>query len=424
MGDSGDFGHQLGAMVPGALLAMAFAYVSGQERMFRFMPLLAFVGALGMSLGGTMSYGTLHGYAQSGSFINYTYGYLTLFLVGGVWGGPCGAGLGLVLEDEPLRRRDWLWMVVTVLVYGVSTQAVVVNLLGFHINPPRSDIAIGFFGGMAGLFVWLYRHRKWYGLKGALYGFVGFGIAMAASRLVANASRDLPVVFDNWKIMEIGCGIFGGFVVTYALIGKRVRHEEPPPWAAGVGYVGLFFTMMGIPLLHWIQRMPREDTESKVLGMQALLGIEDPQALIDRLQHIVGLVQMMALVGALVWLAIHLSNDKRFMALPILWFGFMMTAMSNLRSVFPLMGPGEASFRVQSTFWVLYLLLVVFVIYWSIRGRKALIRPEEEAVGRFIRKGVVLGVVAFVVILIGASIIQRENKGGWNTRFPIASYNQ
>ncbi len=167
-GIRGDFGHQLGAMVPGALLGIALAYVSGQDRLFRLMSLLGFVGAVTMSLGGTMSYGTLHGYAKSESFINYAYGFFTLFLVGGVWGGPCGAGIALLLENEALKRREWAEVVSTVVASAVITLMVVVDFVGFHINPPRSDISIAFFGGMAGLFVWLYKRRKWFGLKGAI----------------------------------------------------------------------------------------------------------------------------------------------------------------------------------------------------------------------------------------------------------------
>ncbi len=50
-GIRGDFGHQLGAMVPGAALALAFTFVSGQKSLFRLMPILAAVAALAISVG-------------------------------------------------------------------------------------------------------------------------------------------------------------------------------------------------------------------------------------------------------------------------------------------------------------------------------------------------------------------------------------
>src|SRR5262245_17479388 len=77
-GIRGDFGHLIGAMYPGAALGLAFAYVSGQKSLFRWMPILAAGSAMAIGSGGTMSYGILHGYAQSVSFLNYAYGFITL----------------------------------------------------------------------------------------------------------------------------------------------------------------------------------------------------------------------------------------------------------------------------------------------------------------------------------------------------------
>src|SRR5436305_12218509 len=81
-GIRGDFGHLIGAMYPGAALALALAYVSGQQSLFRWMPILAAASALAIGSGGTMSYALLHGYAQSDTLPNYAYGFLTLFLQG------------------------------------------------------------------------------------------------------------------------------------------------------------------------------------------------------------------------------------------------------------------------------------------------------------------------------------------------------
>ena len=54
-GIRGDFGHLVGAMYPGAVLAMALAYVSGQRSLFLWMPVLAGVSALAIGSGGMCS---------------------------------------------------------------------------------------------------------------------------------------------------------------------------------------------------------------------------------------------------------------------------------------------------------------------------------------------------------------------------------
>lgn len=434
-GIRGDFGHQLGAMVPGALLAMTFAYVSGQDRMFRMLPLMAFVGAITMSLGGTMSYGTLHGYAKSASFVNNVYGFVTLFLVGGVWGGPCGAGLGLLLEERPVTFLEWVRAVLTVLLWAVLTHAVVVNMLGFHINPPRSDIAIGFFGGMAGLFFWLYRNNRRFGLKGALYGFIGFGMSMAFSRFLANASHILPIEYDTWKIMEMGCGMIGGFLVAYALLGKEARPEPLRPWVSAVGYVGLFFVMIGIPVLHWVQRMPRSDTEEKVLAHGDKLGVADPQAFVDSLQHFMFWLQIAAVIGVIVWLVLHIRNARRGFWFPIMFFALILLITSNVRSVFPFVPRDSATWKVQASFWVLFVLMALFLVLWR---RRPAIEPDVEADRLHFAKAVGVALAVFLVMLIANAPVNglaerygRKTPDGRplkpndsaNTRFPLKAYN-
>ncbi len=432
-GIRGNFGHQLGAMVPGALLAMSFAYVSGQDRMFRLMPALAFVGALTMSLGGTMSYGTLHGYAKSPSFVNYTYGYFTLFLCGAVWGGPCGAGIGLLLESKPTKLREWAGAVWATILWGLITFAVVVSCFGFHINPPRSDISVAFVGGMIGLFVWLHKRGKWFGLKGALWGAVGFGLSMTLSRLLGNASYMVPFIQDNWKVMEIGCGMIGGFILSYALLGKEVQYDELPPWAAGASYVGLFFVMVGIPVLHWIQRMPRKDTIEKVVNKKDLL-VADRGALIDTLQNAMLGLQIVAVVGALIWLVLHVRNKVKGFRFPILIFALILLLTSNIRSVWPLIGIGEAGFQVQAAFCVIYLLMIVFMLFPRPRP---VVEPEWASDSPHVVKAVLASVLIFAFMIAANAPIDRlagrygklrsdgtrsKPSDGSNDRFPLAGH--
>ena len=220
---------------------------------------------------------------------------------------------------------------------------------------------------MAGLFVWLYRHEKWMGLKGAVYGFIGFGISMSLSRLLGNASHIIPFIKDNWKVMEIGCGMIGGFLMAYALLGKEYKGGGLRPWAAGASYVGLFFVMLGIPLLHWIQRMPREDTVKKVGETLVSLTPEQQVAWVDRLQGAMLVLQIVAAVCAFMWLALHFKGKGRVMAFPILSFGLILLITSNIRSVYPFMPKNAGGFQTQSFFWVLYVSMVLFVLFWRRR---------------------------------------------------------
>ncbi|MFH1737564.1 MAG: hypothetical protein ABIH23_01060, partial [bacterium] len=154
-GIRGDFGHALGAAAPGAALGLGFAYVTGQKSMFKWMAFLGAISAYGISLGGNMSYGILHGYAKSDTFLNFSYGFFTLFLQGGAWGAfACGA-MGLALERKRPKFLDglveWISVIVTAYVSGWAFYHIVVTLGGFHINPPRSDLSINYTGRVIGM---------------------------------------------------------------------------------------------------------------------------------------------------------------------------------------------------------------------------------------------------------------------------------
>ena len=96
-GFRGDYGHEAGAMVPGALVAMGVCLMSGRPDWFRRCAVMGLCGALGWAFGGQMSYGQLPSYTVSQSFLDVFYGYACLFIVGTLWGGIGGAILSLAL---------------------------------------------------------------------------------------------------------------------------------------------------------------------------------------------------------------------------------------------------------------------------------------------------------------------------------------
>jgi hypothetical protein len=105
-GFRGDYGHEAGAMVPGALLALAVCLASGRVDWWQRASVLALLGALGWAFGGQMSYGMVIGYTAHSTFGNVLYGYACLFLIGALWG-SVGAGvlaLGVTEARSTLER--------------------------------------------------------------------------------------------------------------------------------------------------------------------------------------------------------------------------------------------------------------------------------------------------------------------------------
>ena len=79
-GFRGDYGHEAGAMVPGALLGLAICLASGRQDWWQRSTMMAMCGAIGWAFGGQMSYGRVIGYTASSSLPDVAYGYASLFL--------------------------------------------------------------------------------------------------------------------------------------------------------------------------------------------------------------------------------------------------------------------------------------------------------------------------------------------------------
>lgn len=91
-GIRGNFGHEYGAMMPGALCALAVALFSGREDWRQRMPFFALFGAIGWGFGGSIAYMPVLGYTHSGHLPTQLYGFVLEFITGFLWAGLGGAG--------------------------------------------------------------------------------------------------------------------------------------------------------------------------------------------------------------------------------------------------------------------------------------------------------------------------------------------
>ncbi|MEW6160911.1 MAG: hypothetical protein AB1813_26070, partial [Verrucomicrobiota bacterium] len=121
-GIRGNFGHEFGATIPGALAAMAVVILSGREDWLRRIGFFGFFGALGWSFGGSISYMQVIGYTHSGHSLSVLYGFACLFVIGFLWGAMGGAGTAIpaILDRNklteffpPLLAVFFLWTLQT-----------------------------------------------------------------------------------------------------------------------------------------------------------------------------------------------------------------------------------------------------------------------------------------------------------------------
>ena len=94
-GIRGNFGHEYGAMMPGALATLAAVLLSGRVDWQRRAADFALFGALGWSFGGSISYMQVVAYTHSGHSASVLYGFACLFVIGFLWAALGGAGTAL-----------------------------------------------------------------------------------------------------------------------------------------------------------------------------------------------------------------------------------------------------------------------------------------------------------------------------------------
>jgi hypothetical protein len=245
-GFRGDYGHEAGAMVPGALLGLSICLASGRQDWWQRSSIMAMCGAIGWAFGGQMSYGQITGYTASSSLSDVAYGYACLFLVGGLWAG-IGAGIlalgvtqsrsymerfagplaalwlvwlamdlsgltGRLVETWYLHDTDWVAALSALLVAGAyavlvprsrsactlilflaggwwAGYIILTALLGLHITPPRSDNWSGCVGLFIALVLYLIRQENRAGLRVALWGFLAGGLGFALGDFVNMLGR-------------------------------------------------------------------------------------------------------------------------------------------------------------------------------------------------------------------------------------------
>lgn len=410
-------------MAPGAALGLAFAYVSGQRAMYRWMPAMGLVTAVLIGQGGQMSYGILHGYAKADTLVNYAYGFFTLFLQGGAWGVFGCAAVGLLLERKQVREIEWIGAIITTAASGWLFYYLVVTLIGFDINPPRSNLSIAFTGGAIGLFVWLAVNKKPSGLTGALLGYVGFGMGMAGGRFLGNASYHLPWDVNHWNIMELSCGFIGGFVFTLGML-KR-RFPEPPAGYRLLGVYGIVLCMGLIPVWHRLERVDADRMEQWAENA-VTLGYEDGGRFAQMTSMGIDLLCVLGCVAGVVWAVRFLHARHRPAALPVLVFVGLMLLIENVYSLYFFLPSRENFIEMRIVWWSLYGLMIVYALLAAKRssvGRDEPVGEEAESESVPWKTWVSVGLVGYLLILVGSAFVNGEKTmQSANTRFPLWSW--
>jgi len=247
-------GGALGAMIPGALVALALCHclrvpgaVSGR---------IAAFGAIGVGFGGQETYGQTVGFVVNGGEMFWR-SVVGLGVKGAVWGFLGGAVLGVSFLRDLSRRT--LFVALLLLVGGTWLGWRFVDkpkLIYFSnlLDRPREEVWAGLMLGGVGFLGWMI-----YALGGraripvvfAVLGLVGGGLGFALGGVSFSAGMALGgtvELYPGWKQMEFTFGLFFGAALGLAAYWLRddiaavTRIAIPPQsergWLMVAGVIG------------------------------------------------------------------------------------------------------------------------------------------------------------------------------------------
>ena len=219
-------GGSLGAMIPGALVAMSLCLLLNRED--HDTALIAAFGAVGVGFGGQETYGQTIGLAVAPATM--IWGLTGLTLKGAIWGLLGGALIGVALIRDQYSRKDLL-IALALMVIGTYAGWKLINepkLIYFSnpIDKPRSELWAALLIGALLLLYWL---RSTVPIVFATISTIGGGLGFGMGgwfQVWGRANAPHPVI-GWWKVMEFFFGLLFGAALGYAAWRMRDKLTRP-----------------------------------------------------------------------------------------------------------------------------------------------------------------------------------------------------
>lgn len=462
-GVRGQFGHEYGAALAGALGGMAIALASGRDDWTRRVGHFAVFAAIGWAIGGSMSYMKVISFAHSPHSPTVLYGYANIFAIGFLWAAPGGGGAALpafltrdkltsfyapmsvvfafwlaqdVFVDlfRPVLRGMWFMRgleitvpILAVLAWSAYRRSLdlgsslvlhlclgwwagyllLVDLAGLHMTPPREDGWAGCVGLVIGLLLFCRRHN----LAGVAFatlatGFLG-GIGFALGQAVKTAWIATGLQTNWHSVMEQTQGMFHGVALAIAMgfVARRAArvHDDPPVrrWTEAWAVV---FVLWLLTYLNF-RKSPGnwlpliESMPEQMYGIHAMAGFLPSRGVLGWFD-----LAYLALGGALVWLlVIHMRRGLPLV--PLSWLGkgqllYLLFLWATDFINFADVLPRFAPQRLV-TEWLITIHCAVCTILIAAAGRPAAIVADAPRWGYWTRNAAALGTLGALLISFG-----------------------
>ncbi|MBX3412446.1 MAG: hypothetical protein KF708_07150 [Pirellulales bacterium] len=252
-GIRGQYGHETGAMMAGLLVGLAIAILFLARAKSLLAARAAAMFAIGISIGGSMTYGQTLGLAQDadlvGNWAALRWGLLGTTIIGGIWIGTGAAFLGMTISETRYKPVELASLLVAMLFLFFLGEW----LINEPFDPAQGELPAIYFSAhwdwKPGVEIQP-RHEVWGGLLLALVGLFCYVAFYRGDRLTRNLIL--------WGILGGGLGFTGGESLQAFHAWNRDLFREGP-WAEID------------PLINWWNMM--ETTFGLVYGAILALGL-------------------------------------------------------------------------------------------------------------------------------------------------------
>jgi|LNAP01.1.fsa_nt_gb hypothetical protein len=302
----GQFGHEQGAAWAGGIGALALVLASGRKDWYNKVLAIVISSAVGWGVTGMISYGMVVGYCRSDNFPNAFYGFLMLFVIGGLFGLLGGGLTGLSLESSEQKKVKWAELMAEMVAGGLIVYGFLVMQLGILMTPPRTEawaICLG-----AGLAMLWYMARNGFrsSLRVAIFTAFGAGFGFSFGNFLQIVGNVLEMKFNMWNVMEYSIGFFGGSALAYSIFSSvwPENVNTPKPWE---NRIALFFVFVFIPLIIF-----RESLQYNLL-VERVKEVVNPER-VARLSNVF-VTTLLVVLCVMVWYRVEkkrFSFDRKF----------------------------------------------------------------------------------------------------------------
>ena len=223
----GQFGHEQGAAWAGSIIAISIVLLAKRPDWYAKTLHLALASAAGWGIGGIISYGVVVGYCRGSDFGNVYYGFLMLFVIGGLFGLLGGGMFGLVLADTPAKPVKWHRLLTEMTASAVIFYYLLIEEFSWLMTPPRSEAWAACFGMMIALFWNMIRNQQYSAIRVAIFAGLGGGFGFSFGNFLQIMGNVSGIHFNFWNVMEYSIGFFGGAGMAYGTFTSDWPISEP-----------------------------------------------------------------------------------------------------------------------------------------------------------------------------------------------------